>query len=107
MFAGGDAVRGRATLIEAIGDGQQAAFAIERALTDNDYRRQYLDHVQRLRRAPRAVPVEELEASVPRAESELVPANERVRSFVEVVRTMTADEARREACRCLRCDLEH
>lgn len=107
VFAGGDAVRGPATLIEAIGDGQQAAFAIERALTDNDYRRQYLDHVQRLRRAPRAVPVEELEAIVPRGESELVPANQRVRSFVEVVRTMTADEARREACRCLRCDLEH
>ena len=107
VFAGGDAVRGPATLIDAIGDGQRAAFAIERALSDNDNRRQYLDHVQGLRRAPRAVPVEEMEATVPRAESALVPANERVRSFVEVVRTMTADEARVEACRCLRCDLEH
>ena len=107
VFAGGDAVRGPATLIEAIGDGQRAAFAIERALTDSDYRRGFLDQVQKLRRVPRAVPVDQLEVTMPRGVPELVPANERVRSFVEVVRAMTADEARHEASRCLRCDLEH
>jgi hypothetical protein len=35
----------------------------------------------------------------------LSPA-ERVRNFAEVEATLTADEAAREARRCLRCDLE-
>jgi NADPH-dependent glutamate synthase beta subunit-like oxidoreductase len=39
--------------------------------------------------------------------AELVPADARVRNFAEVVQTMTAEQACREAGRCLRCDLEH
>ena len=54
VFAGGDAVRGPATLIEAIGDGQRAAFAIERCLTGRAPRKEYLDEVQRRDGAARA-----------------------------------------------------
>ena len=107
IFAGGDAVRGPATLIEAIGDGQRAAFAIERHLTGADTRQTYLDQMQALRAVPRAVPAAELEAEAPRVRASLEPADERACSFVEVVHTITADEARCEAERCLRCDLEH
>jgi NADPH-dependent glutamate synthase beta subunit-like oxidoreductase len=107
VFAGGDAVRGPSTLVEAIGDGQRAAFAIERCLTGRSSREDYLVDMRRLRRVPRSVPMSELEQVVPRTVPGHVDADERVRSFVEVVKTISADEARREASRCLRCDLEH
>jgi NADPH-dependent glutamate synthase beta subunit-like oxidoreductase len=107
VFAAGDAVRGPATLIEAIGDGQRAAFAIERFLTGASAREAHLDQMQRSRNVVRAIPAEDLEEVVPRAEPELEPADERVTSFAEVVHALTADQARCEAGRCLRCDLEH
>ena len=78
VFAGGDAVRGPATLIEAIGDGQRAAFAIERSLTGASAREQHLEQMQRSRTVFRAAPADELEEVVPRAEPVLEPADERV-----------------------------
>jgi NADH-quinone oxidoreductase subunit F len=107
VFAAGDAVRGPATLIEAIGDGQRAAFAIERFLTGVSAREAHLDQMQRSRNVVRAIPAEDLEEVVPRAEPELEPADERVTSFTEVVHALSAAQARCEAGRCLRCDLEH
>jgi NADH-quinone oxidoreductase subunit F len=107
VFSAGDAVRGPATLIEAIGDGQRAAFAIERFLTGVSVREAHLDQAQRSRVVVRAIPVEDLEDVVPRAEPALEPADERVTTFAEVVHALTADQARCEAARCLRCDLEH
>ena len=64
VFAAGDAVRGPATLIEAIGDGQRAAFAIERFLTGVSAREEHLDQMQRSRRIPRSLPAEDLEEVV-------------------------------------------
>jgi len=107
VFAGGDAVRGPATLIDAIGDGQRAAFAIERALTGAGTREEYLSAVQSSRIVPRYVPLDDLEEEIPRAVAEHVSADSRVQSFVEVVQTLTAEQACREAGRCLRCDLVH
>jgi len=107
VFAGGDAVRGAATLIEAIGDGQRAAFAIERSLSGVSAREEQLRTIQAVRRVPRYVPLDRLEEEIPRSAAEHVPADERVRSFVEVVQTLTAEQACTEAGRCLRCDLEH
>jgi NADH-quinone oxidoreductase subunit F len=107
VFAGGDAVRGPATLIDAIGDGQRAAFAIERSLSGASAREEQLRTMQAVRRVPRYVPLDRLEEEIPRAAAEHVPADERVRSFVEVVKTITAEQACSEAGRCLRCDLEH
>jgi len=107
VFAGGDAVRGPSTLIEAISDGQQAAFVIERFLTGASAREEHLRTIQEARRVPRYVPLDRLEEEIPRVAAELVPADARVRSFAEVVQTITAEQACREAGRCLRCDLEH
>jgi len=107
VFAGGDAVRGPSTLIEAISDGQQAAFVIERFLTGAGAREEHLRTIQEARRVPRYVPLDRLEEEIPRVVAELVPADARVRSFGEVVQTITAEQACREAGRCLRCDLEH
>jgi NADH-quinone oxidoreductase subunit F len=109
VYAGGDAVRGPATLVEAIGDGQRAAFAIERALTGRSSREEYLADMQRLRRVPRSATFDGGEAGqqAPRVTAPKVPPDERVRSFVEVVRGIMVEQARCEAQRCLRCDLEH
>ena len=107
VFAGGDAVRGPATLVEAIGDGQRAAFAIERFLTGRSPRQDVLDELQRLRRVPRAVAAGDVDAEQPRVRPPHVDPGERVKSFVEVVCNITDQQARCEASRCLRCDLEH
>ena len=107
VFAGGDAVRGPATLVEAIGDGQRAAFAIERFLTGRSPRQGLLDETQRLRRVPRAAEPGVEDAERPRVRPPHVDPEERVKSFVEVVCNITDDQARCEASRCLRCDLEH
>jgi NADH-quinone oxidoreductase subunit F len=107
VFAGGDVVRGPATLVEAIGDGQRAAFAIERFLTGGSPRQDQLDELGRRRRVPRSPAAELDEAELPRVRPQRVPAQERVKSFVEVVCNITDEQARCEASRCLRCDLEH
>jgi NADH-quinone oxidoreductase subunit F len=107
VFAAGDAVRGPATLIEAISDGQRAAFAIERFLTGSSAREELLDQMQRARKVVRSLPLDELEEDVPRAEPVMEPAEERVGGFAEVVHALSAEQARCEAGRCLRCDLEH
>jgi hypothetical protein len=49
--------------------------------------------------------VAEIDSS-PRAETPRVPAEWRKRNFAEVEVSFSAEEARREARRCLRCDLE-
>jgi NADH-quinone oxidoreductase subunit F len=107
VFAGGDAVRGPATLVEAIGDGQRAAFAIERFLTGRAPRQELLDETQRLRRVPRAKALADGDDDAPRIEPARVDAGQRVKSFVEVVCNISDEQARCEAGRCLRCDLEH
>jgi NADH-quinone oxidoreductase subunit F len=107
VFAGGDAVRGPATLVEAIGDGQRAAFAIERFLTGTSSRQEYLDKIKALRTVPRRPDEGSGQALNRRVVPEHVNPDERVCSFVEVVKTISAEQARQEAARCLRCDLEH
>jgi hypothetical protein len=46
------------------------------------------------------------EAAAARAETPRAPAEWRRRNFAEVEVTFSPEEATREACRCLRCDLE-
>jgi NADPH-dependent glutamate synthase beta subunit-like oxidoreductase len=107
VFAGGDAVRGPATLVEAIGDGQRAAFAIESFLTGASLRQTYLNQVEAHRTVPRRAGEAGAQADVPRVQPDRVEPAERVRNFDEVVKTISAEQARCEATRCLRCDLEH
>ena len=100
VFAGGDAVRGAATLIEAIGDGRRAAEAI---LTDlglafisalpPDERRPDIDGFP-VRQATRIMGPERPGRQ----------PGERL-DFEPSIRTLTAEEAMAEARRCLQCDL--
>jgi len=98
IFAGGDAVRGPQTVIEAIADGRQAAISIDRYLRGLDLR---------LGRdlAWKAIPEPQKEEYDPAARA-LMPRlepQERVRNFDEVRKGFTAEMALQEARRCISC----
>jgi len=99
VFAGGDAVTGPATIIDAIAAGQRAARAID----------MYLGGVGDLPPdtsfAPQIKPGEEI-ADRPRQHVCHLSQASRIGSFAEVVEGFSEENACIEACRCLRCDLE-
>jgi NADH-quinone oxidoreductase subunit F len=105
VFAGGDAITGPATVIEAIADGQRAASSIRRylhghALTTLVERNGYKPI------AASAIPATEEETRPkPRVFFSEIPISDRKTSFNEVVLTYKEREAGEEAHRCLRCDL--
>jgi NADH-quinone oxidoreductase subunit F len=106
VFAGGDAVAGAATVIEAIAAGQRAASSIKRYLRGEELS----PLVERNGHEPIAVPSvpptdEEIKERPRAAIAEITSADRKV-SFKEVVLPYSAKEARNEASRCLRCDLE-
>ncbi|MCA1808428.1 MAG: hypothetical protein LC725_03040 [Lentisphaerae bacterium] len=99
LFAGGDVVSGPATVIEGIAAGQKAARAIDQYLQPGE--REYF--WEKLELPDVAVNMEqEIDELLP-VEYPLLSPAERLIS-VEVERTITRDEAVREAGRCLRCD---
>ncbi|HID32126.1 MAG TPA: hydrogenase iron-sulfur subunit [bacterium (Candidatus Stahlbacteria)] len=99
IFAGGDAVTGPNTVIDAIAAGHTAARSIDRFLrglpliTEEEKRFKELE-----------VTLEEI---VPEKASRINPkamlVSKRRRSFDEVEKTLSEDEAMKEAKRCLRC----
>ncbi|MDT8391821.1 MAG: NADH-ubiquinone oxidoreductase-F iron-sulfur binding region domain-containing protein [Lentisphaeria bacterium] len=100
IFAGGDLVSGAATVVDAIQAGQIGARAVDQFIAPDasrSYPWQRLDLPD--------VPVDQ-DADIVDQDPVMTPllsADERAYS-VEVERTISADEAMREACRCLRCD---
>lgn len=102
VFAGGDAVRGASTLINAVADGRHAAETILARLglsaqaataTPSDERRPDLDGL-RIRQATRV-----MGPALP----ERSPENRL--DFDPAIRTLTEEEAMDESRRCLQCDL--
>ena len=98
VFAGGDCVRGPATVIEAIADARKAAEAIDRYLGGKG------DIMESL------VPVEEAETWLEKDSPEEklavfshLPPEERVNNFDEVEYGMPREIAEAEAQRCLKC----
>jgi len=104
VFAGGDAVTGPNTVIDAISAGQRAAESIERWVDGASLERTYEVTKPYMRVEAVSVPDEEMMDSR-RAHVEEVPVAGRAGSFEEIVPVLTEDEARKEARRCLRCDL--
>jgi putative selenate reductase len=99
LYAGGDVVRGPATIVEAVADGQRIARSIRRrvegwepppAVTPPE-----LDPVELLARRSRRVRRVEVPQLDPSARAD----------FAEVVATLDDGTARREAARCLSCDV--
>jgi len=102
VFAGGDVARGPNTVIEAIADGKAAARAIWRYI-----RSEVGPEAPRVRLPEFYIPpLEKAPEAAARFTQATLPVNKRKLNFNEVDRCMTAEEARREAERCLRCDLE-
>lgn len=107
LFAGGDVVAGSSTVVDAIAAGKKAAVMIDRYLAGEELRQpgdgarsgRYVDPAPARQNSVGAGRTERL--AVPH-----VPASERRASFAEVEQVVTEAVARREAGRCLRCDLE-
>jgi len=98
IFAGGDAVRGPQSVIEAIADGRQAAISIDRYLRGQDLR---LGRDIELK--PITNPQKERYDPTARAQMLRLESQEQVNSFVEVRLGFTEEMAAQEAKRCISC----
>ncbi|MEJ2718906.1 MAG: FAD-dependent oxidoreductase, partial [Deltaproteobacteria bacterium] len=108
VFAGGDAVSGPATVVEAVGAGHEAAISISRFLADQDVRagRTGRSRDERKKRAQAYVypPIPKMHEE-PRQQPMCIQVNERVTNFNEVEHALSVEAAAKEAERCLNCGL--
>jgi heterodisulfide reductase subunit A-like polyferredoxin len=105
VFSGGDIVRGPASVIEAIADGNRAAAAIDNFLGGESQ----IEDIEAAEEK-KVIPYDELDLSPsekvkkPRAKPTILAAAERTNNFNEVVaKTFTEEDAKREAEKCLNC----
>ena len=104
VFCGGDVFSGPNTVIEAIAAGKRAARAIHRYLQGQEPR-----EAAEPRRPSVYVPAcaaNDGNAEMPRLPHRMQALTVRKSSFVEAELGPSEEEARREARRCLRCDLK-
>jgi NADH-quinone oxidoreductase subunit F len=104
LFAGGDAVTGPATVIEAVAMGKRAAKAMTQYLKGNPPEMALSalsprDHVEPINASP------EQRAQAERRPMPLRPAEERIQDFEPVELGFDDESAFEVAARCLRCDL--
>jgi heterodisulfide reductase subunit A-like polyferredoxin len=100
IFAGGDAVTGPKTVIEAIAAGKQAAISIDRFIRAEDLREG---------REKEWKAIEGLETEgydrIPREQMVRLAADKRTSTFEEVQLGFSEEQVRREAQRCLNCGI--
>jgi NADH-quinone oxidoreductase subunit F len=106
VFAGGDALTGAATVIEAIAAGQRAACSIRRYLQGEELTPLVDRNGYEPIEVPSVMPTEEQLEERHRPRIAQIPLADKKTSFKEVVLPYSAKEATEEASRCLRCDLE-
>ncbi|HDR14570.1 MAG TPA: oxidoreductase [Desulfobacteraceae bacterium] len=104
VFAAGDAVSGPGTVVEAIAAGKRAGAEIDRFLGGDGMleasgRKEKWDGSYDGKR-PEGFP-DQVRGKLPAA-----PLEERRKTFVEIDRCFSAEQAVKEASRCLQCDLE-
>ncbi|MFZ5632421.1 MAG: NAD(P)-binding protein [Bacillota bacterium] len=103
VFAGGDAVTGPATVIDAIGAGKRAAASIDSYLTGGELPAEsadgHTDPAGKVADFPENRPCCRDQRHEPAQED----VSERVNDFREVVAALSAGEASAEAERCLNC----
>jgi len=105
IFAGGDVVTGPNTVVDAIAAGSKAAVMIDRYLRGEELRQPAKPHLPTHYIEPWQMTEEEIE-DMTRIEAPKVPVEKRHKCLIEVDMALDKDHARREARRCLRCDLE-
>jgi len=106
VFAGGDFVAGPGMVIEAIAAGRRGAIAIDKYLKGDTSRVEMYDLKPGIIEEEIAEEEEETWEPQFRAEIPSLPAEARKGSFTETELVLSDEEAKREAKRCLRCDLE-
>ena len=100
VFAGGDAVTGPASAVEALAAGRKAAISIDRFLTDRDLREDREDEWTK----PRELDVNTKDVKKkPRVTMPTMAVRERGNNFREVDLGFSQEEAIEEAKRCLSC----
>ena len=104
VFSGGDVVTGAATAIEAIAAGRKAAFAIDTYLNEGKARPEPQSFLSR-KDVFSKITVNDLRSkdAKPKRHIPMVPADTRVKSFMEVELGYTPDDLNEETTRCLEC----
>ena len=106
VFAGGDFVTGPDMVINAIAAGRRGAIAIDKFLRGDASRVEIYDRKGKVAAAPAGPALEDTWETKPRTAVRTLPLGDRRASFTEIELGFSEDIARREARRCLRCDLE-
>ena len=106
IFAGGDFTTGPTYVIRAIASGRRAAIAIDKFLQGEAGRVEILDEKTAMAQDMGLALEEETTEERPRVGIEMERPDDRICDFREVERGYSEEQARREAVRCLRCDLE-
>ncbi|MBI2858224.1 MAG: NADH-quinone oxidoreductase subunit NuoF [Chloroflexi bacterium] len=107
VFAGGDFATGPGMVIEAIAAGRRAALAIDKYFRgDSSPVHMYDLKAKVLVKGSNGRKDEEVWEAKPKLVVPTLPVTERKRSFEEIELGFAEEQAREEARRCLRCDLE-
>jgi len=104
VFAGGDLVTGPNTVIDAIAAGKKVSRFIDRYLRGEPLAEPLGLKLPTVFVEPAAVSEDELENAA-RAVPPVLPVKARKKNFSEVEASLSEEQARIEARRCLRCDL--
>jgi len=105
VFAGGDAVTGPGSVVEAMAAGKLAAETIEKYACGKPLRREYPLTRPSMYVAPEMLSEEEVDKAR-RPQMKHLPVSRRRKNFKEVEIGLTEEKAVQEAKRCLRCDLQ-
>jgi NADPH-dependent glutamate synthase beta subunit-like oxidoreductase len=98
IFAGGDAVRGPQSIIEAIADGKQAAVSIDRFIADRDLKLGRETEFKTITN-----PQKEVYNKIDPVQMPRIDAQQRVTNFDEVQHGLTEEMVIQEAKRCINC----
>ncbi|MBF0207374.1 MAG: FAD-dependent oxidoreductase, partial [Oligoflexia bacterium] len=99
LFSGGDAVRGPASVVDAIADGEKAAVEINKFITSKYNSPWRLQQRNNVHFDPDAEPSTTERAAVPK-----IAAEKRKNNFAEVELGYSEEVTIKQAERCLRCD---
>jgi len=100
VFAGGDAIRGPDIVISAIGDGRMSAGKIDEYLMGESRLEELLSEYTYNMVPPGS------QEKMERLRAEHIPVDKRAGTFKEVVQGCDPGPLKREAGRCLRCDIK-
>ncbi len=106
IFAGGDAVYMPHTVVEAMEQGQRAASSIKHFLRGEALSPRISRDSGEPIAFPQTPPTDAEIKEKARLTQAEIPIRDRISSFKEVTLPFTPEQAREEAARCLRCDLD-